>query len=209
MEKDEIIDINLNNIEFERSVSNLSGLPDPLDYEIVLAGKSNVGKSSFINSIFKRKKLAKTSNTPGKTRQLNFYNLDKKAYIVDLPGYGYSKMSKMEETEISNRINHYLVNRHNISLIIHILDIRHMPTEKDIHMFDFIKRSNIPFIIILNKADKLKQKEIDKNLEEIKKVLGISFSPIFVYSSAFKGDKLDEFQKPILNEINNILLGKI
>ena len=205
----EKIDINLNNIEFERSVSNLSALPNPLEYEIVLAGKSNVGKSSFINSIFNRKKLAKTSNTPGKTRQLNFYNLDKKAYIVDLPGYGYSKMSKSEEIEISNRINHYLVNRHNISLIIHVLDIRHKPTEKDIHMFNFILKSNLPFIVILNKADKLKSKEIEKNVEEIKNILGISFSPIFPYSSSFKGDKLEEFKKPILEEVNKILLGKI
>lgn len=199
------MEINLNNINFEKSVSNLSGLPEPLKYEIVLAGKSNVGKSSFINSFFNRKKLAKISNKPGKTRLLNFYNLDEKIYIVDLPGYGYSKMSKEEEVEISNRIQHYLINRKNISIIMLILDIRHLPTKNDIHMYEYILKTGLPFIIILNKSDKLKKSQIEKQLEDIKKSLGISYSPIFVYSSEYKEEKLDLQKKPIIDKIKEIL----
>lgn len=203
------LNININNIEFEKSVSNLSGLPDPLDYEIVLAGKSNVGKSSFINSMFNRKKLAKTSNTPGKTRLLNFYNLDQKIYLVDLPGYGYSRMSKEEEKSISNRIEHYLVNRKNISLIMLILDIRHMPTEKDMHMYEYILNTGLPYIIILNKADKLKKVEIEKNKQKIKEILGISYSPVLVYSSNAKGELKQKYTEEVFLQIEKSLLGEI
>lgn len=199
------MEINLNNINFEKSVSNLSGLPEPLKYEIVLAGKSNVGKSSFINSFFNRKKLAKISNKPGKTRLLNFYNLDDYIYIVDLPGYGYSKMSKEEEVEISNRIQHYLINRKNISIIMLILDIRHLPTKNDIHMYEYILKTGLPFIIILNKADKLKKNQIEKQVECIKNELGISYSPVFVYSSEFKEEKLDLQKMPIIEKVKEIL----
>lgn len=201
------MEINLNNIEFLKSVSNLSGLPDEDKYEIVLAGKSNVGKSSFINSFFNRKKLAKTSNTPGKTRLLNYYNLDDKIYIVDLPGYGYSKMSKTEEIEISNRIEHYLINRNSISLILLILDIRHLPTKKDMHMYEYILKSNIPYIVILNKVDKLKKSEIDKKIKDIKDFLGISYSPIYPYSSTLKGEEKEKYKENIIKKIKEILKG--
>ena len=110
-----------------------NGLP-----EIVLVGKSNVGKSSFINTMINRKKLARTSSEPGKTRQINFYNIDDSFYFVDLPGYGYSKMSKKEQEQVGRFIEEYLFNRKNIVLIIFLIDIRHSPTENDKLMYNYI-----------------------------------------------------------------------
>ena len=129
--------------------------------EIVLVGKSNVGKSSFINTMINRKKLARTSSEPGKTRQINFYNIDENFYFVDLPGYGYSKMSKKEQEQVGKFIEEYLFNRKQISLIIFLIDIRHSPTENDKLMYNYIISSGLPFIILANKADKIAITKVD------------------------------------------------
>ncbi len=129
--------------------------------EIVLVGKSNVGKSSFINTMLNRKGLARTSNTPGKTRQINFYNIDNKFYFVDLPGYGFSKMSKQEQIKVGGFIEDYLIKSKNIKLIIFLIDIRHNPTADDKLMYDFIINQNLPCIIIANKADKIAVTKVD------------------------------------------------
>ena len=154
--------------------------------EIVLVGKSNVGKSSFINTMINRKNLARTSNTPGKTRQINFYNIDELFYFVDLPGYGYSKMSKQEKVTSGRYIEEYLQKRENIALIIHLLDIRHKPTEDDMMMYDYILRSNLPFIIVTNKADKIAITKVDSEVQRIKEILGISYSTILPFSAERK-----------------------
>ena len=120
-----------------------NGLP-----EIVLVGKSNVGKSSFINTMINRKKLARTSSEPGKTRQINFYNMDNKFYFVDLPGYGYSKMSKQEQAKVNHFIDEYLHVRKNIALIILLIDIRHSPGSNDRLMYDYIINSGLPFMFL-------------------------------------------------------------
>jgi len=154
--------------------------------EIVLVGKSNVGKSSFINTMLNRKSLARTSNTPGKTRQINFYNIDDEFYFVDLPGYGYSKMSKQEKITSGRYIEEYLETRENIALVIHLLDIRHKPTSDDMFMYDYILRSNLPFMIITNKADKIAITKVDNEVERIKEILGISYSTILPFSAERK-----------------------
>ena len=143
-----------------------NGLP-----EIVLVGKSNVGKSSFINTMINRKKLARTSSEPGKTRQINFYNIDDTFYFVDLPGYGYSKMSKQEQVKVNGFIDEYLHVRKNISLIVLLIDIRHKPGANDRLMYDYIIRSELPFIVIANKADKIAITKVDDAVNEIQKDL--------------------------------------
>ena len=140
-----------------------NGLP-----EVVLVGKSNVGKSSFVNTMINRRKLARTSSEPGKTRQLNFYNMDDKFYFVDLPGYGYSKMSKQEQVKVGEFIESYLKHRKEICLIIFLVDIRHDPTSNDFLMYDYVIRSGLPCMILTNKADKIaKTKVLDasKNIQ--------------------------------------------
>lgn len=139
--------------------------------EIVLVGKSNVGKSSFINTMINRKSLARTSSEPGKTRQINFYNIDNKFYFVDLPGYGYSKMSKVEQEKVGKSIETYLSIRKQITLIIFLVDIRHDPTSNDKLMYDYIIKSNLPFIILANKADKIAITKVDDTCKKIQSQL--------------------------------------
>ncbi len=141
-----------------------NGLP-----EIVLVGKSNVGKSSFVNTMINRKKLARTSSEPGKTRQINFYNIDDTFYFVDLPGYGYSKMSKKEQAQVGNFIDEYLSRRKEIALIIFLIDIRHNPTANDLLMYNYVISSKLPFIILANKADKIAITKVDGVVKDLQK----------------------------------------
>ena len=156
------------NPRFEISAVKESQYPKAGLPEVVLVGKSNVGKSSFINTLINRKKLARTSSEPGKTRQLNFYNIDNLFYFVDLPGYGYSKMSKQEQVKVGEFIEHYLATRKEICLIVFLVDIRHDPTSNDFLMYDYVIRSGLPCMILTNKADKIaKTKVLDasKNIQ--------------------------------------------
>ena len=161
----------IKNAEFKISAVSPKQYPDDDFPEIVLVGKSNVGKSSFINTMLNRKKLARTSSEPGKTRQINFYDINHSFYFVDLPGYGFSKMSKSEQVKVGNFIEEYLVSSKNISLIIFLIDIRHSPTENDKLMYQYIISSNIPFIILANKADKIAITKVDETTKAIQKEL--------------------------------------
>lgn len=151
--------------------------------EIVLVGRSNVGKSSFINALTNRKKLAYTSSSPGKTRTINFYNMDNKFRIVDLPGYGYAKISMKEREKWKKIIEEYLVKSQNIALICQVIDIRHEPTKLDLMMYDYIRSTGTDYLIIANKLDKLKSSQIlkqvsiiNKSLQDLDKDLLIPFS---------------------------------
>lgn len=181
----------INNPKFEISVMNKSQYPKNNLPEIVLAGKSNVGKSSFINTMTNRKALARTSSAPGKTRQLNFYNMDDSFYFVDLPGYGYSEMSKKEQEKVATSINSYLKNRNNIHLIILFIDIRHNPTENDKIMLDYIKSTNRRYIVIASKADKIAKTKIPSYIDNLAEILNIPSEQIMPFSSANK-DYIDK-----------------
>lgn len=157
------------NPKFEISAVGPKQYPQNNLPEIVLVGKSNVGKSSFVNTMINRKKLARTSSEPGKTRQINFYNIDESFYFVDLPGYGYSKMSKKEQEKVGKFIEEYLFNRKQISLIIFLVDIRHKPTDNDRLMYNYIISSGLPFIILANKADKIAVTKVDDAVLELQK----------------------------------------
>lgn len=174
----------------------VSGLP-----EIVLVGKSNVGKSSFINTMINRKKLARTSSEPGKTRQINFYNMDDKFYFVDLPGYGYSKMSKFEQAKVNSFIDEYLHIRKNISLIILLIDIRHEPGANDRMMYDYIIRSGLPFMVICNKADKIAVTKVDNAVKAIQSDLNpigdFTFMPFSAERKIYSEDVWDILEEYI------------
>ena len=161
--------MNVKNPKFEISAVSPKQYPKNDLPQIVLVGKSNVGKSSFINTMINRKSLARTSSEPGKTRQINFYNIDETFYFVDLPGYGYSKMSKQEQDKVGSFIEQYLVKSKNIALVIFLIDIRHNPTENDILMYDYIIRSGLPFIILTNKADKIAPTKVDGIVKDLQK----------------------------------------
>ena len=161
--------MNVKNPKFEISAVSPKQYPKNDLPQIVLVGKSNVGKSSFINTMINRKSLARTSSEPGKTRQINFYNIDEVFYFVDLPGYGYSKMSKQEQDRVGSFIEQYLVKSQNIALVIFLIDIRHNPTENDRLMYDYIIRSELPFIILANKADKVATTKVESTVKELKK----------------------------------------
>ena len=176
--------MNVKNPKFEVSAVSPKQYPKNHLPEIVLVGKSNVGKSSFINTMINRKKLARTSSEPGKTRQINFYNMDDKFYFVDLPGYGYSKMSKKEQEQVGNFIEEYLFNRDEICLVIFLIDIRHDPTKNDELMYNYIIQSGLPCIILANKADKIAVTKVDDTVKQLHKKLNpIGDIPTFPFSS--------------------------
>ena len=176
----------IKNPQFEISAVRPAQYPKNDLPQIVLVGKSHVGKSSFINTMINRKSLARTSNTPGKTRQINFYNIDNNFYFVDLPGYGYSKLSKEEQVNMGRFIEDYLEKCQNISLIVLLLDIRHNPTADDVHMLNYIKKTNLPCILVANKADKIAVTKVDNELNKIKEFLGISFTTLLPFSAERK-----------------------
>ena len=179
--------MNVKNPKFEISAVGPKQYPKNNLPEIVLVGKSNVGKSSFVNTMINRKKLARTSSEPGKTRQINFYNIDNLFYFVDLPGYGYSKMSKKEQEQVGKFIENYLFHRKEISLIIFLIDIRHSPTSNDKLMYNYIISSGLPCLILANKADKIAITKVDDTVKALQKELNpIGDIPTLPFSSERK-----------------------
>ncbi len=156
----------MHKIEFIKPVYNLNEIPKQILPELVLCGRSNVGKSSFINSLFNTK-IAKTSSTPGKTRSINYYLVDNKFYIIDLPGFGYAKVSKEERDDWQKLIVKYFSLQRSIQLVVHLIDSRHDPMLLDIRLNHFLRTENIPYFIVLNKIDKLKQSEIARTKKQI------------------------------------------
>lgn len=141
--------------------------------EIAMVGRSNVGKSSLINKILNRKNFARTSSKPGKTATINFYNIDKKINLVDLPGYGYAKVSKNEQLAWGEMINYYLENREQLKLIFLLIDSRHLPTNDDLMMLEWIEHYGIDYYVIATKTDKLKPSQRAEQLDEILNYLNV------------------------------------
>lgn len=161
----------IKNPKFEISAVSKKQYPSAGLPEVVLVGKSNVGKSSFINTMLGRKSLARTSSVPGKTRQINFYNIDDSFYFVDLPGYGFSKMSKEEQVKSGIFIEDYLKSRKEIALVVFLIDIRHEPTDNDRLMYKYIIDSGFPCLILANKADKLAPTKVDNAVVDLQNSL--------------------------------------
>ena len=161
----------LKNVKFETSVFDYSKLLKTDKKQILLVGKSNVGKSSFINALANQNKLAKVGQTPGKTRSINYYNVNNEFYIVDLPGYGYSTMSEVEKMKINKLIDTYISKTKEIKHIYFLVDIRNNPTQNDRQMYEWLLDKKIPFTIIATKADKIAKTKMDEYTKEINKAL--------------------------------------
>ena len=180
-----------------------SQYPEDEKSEFLLVGKSNVGKSSFINTILSRKNFARTSSKPGKTQTLNFYLVNNSFYIVDVPGYGYANVSKSVQKKFGLMIEEYLTTRKNLKLVFMLIDFRHKPSENDILMYDYLKYYNIPVCIIATKYDKVKSSLRDKNEKLIRSTLDIKESDSLVLFSSITKKGKEEVYRQILDKLDN------
>lgn len=171
--------------------------------EIAFAGRSNVGKSSLLNLIVNRRNLARVSGSPGKTRTINFYRINDEFRIVDLPGYGYAKISKSISENWGDMIETYLSSRQNLIKVIQLVDIRHAPSSQDIQMYEWLKHYGLDGIVVATKSDKISRNEMMKNIGVIKKALGLGSEDKVFPVSSLKRAGYDE----LMNEIDRLLEG--
>lgn len=189
--------INLNNAEFIRSAAKAADFPKDNLPQIVFAGRSNVGKSSAINRLLNRKNFARVGSAPGKTTHINYFLIDKKLYLVDLPGYGYAKVSQAERARWGRLIESWFADTELMTLGVQIVDARHKPTADDCTMANFFINCGKPFVVVANKVDKCKKSELEGNLLRIRETLGLDKDVKLIPFSAEKGDGKQE----LLNEI--------
>lgn len=183
---------NINKADFVLCAAWQSQWPTNDLPEICMAGRSNVGKSSFINAITGRNKLAKVSSTPGKTRTLNFFNINDELRLVDVPGYGYAKVNDKIKESFGEMIDTYLKNRDTLKGLVLIVDYRHKPTHDDITMYEYAKYYEIPVIVVATKEDKLKRNDLKKNEQLIKKTLNFDDNDYFIRFSSLNKTGIDE-----------------
>lgn len=192
--------MNVNNVSLEAVAVKKEQYPESGMPEIAFAGKSNVGKSSLINAMINRKALARTSQNPGKTRTINFYNVENQLYFVDLPGYGYARASKSEVQKWGKMIEDYLLKRVELKAIILLVDIRHEPGENDLMMYDWLKHYGHKIIIVATKSDKLKRSQLNKHKAMLIRAFKLSKEDIILpFSSETKSGK-DELWEILENE---------
>lgn len=190
----------INNVNQPIIAVRKSQYPEDSKNEFLLVGRSNVGKSSFINTLIGRKNFARTSSTPGKTQTLNFYLINDNFYLVDVPGYGYAKVSKKLKSKFGMIIEDYLEGRNNLKHVFMLVDFRHKPTSDDVMMYDFLKYYNIPLTIIATKADKVKKNSFIKNKKLITDTFNISEDELILFSTVTKMGKQE-----VLNKIETML----
>lgn len=195
------MNINPNNIELIISAVQEAQYPETNLSEVALSGRSNVGKSTFINSMIGRKNMARTSQQPGKTQTLNFFNIDEQLIFVDVPGYGYAKVSKAQREKFGKMIEEYLTQRENLRLVIQLVDLRHNPTEDDVLMYNYLKHFDIPTLVICTKEDKIAKGKVQKHLKNIKDKLELELEDSIISYSSIKNNK----QQPIWDLISTYL----
>lgn len=192
--------MNFQNAEFLISAASTGDFPKNRLPEIAFAGKSNVGKSSVINRLLQRKNFARVGDKPGKTVHVNYFVIDRKCYLVDLPGYGFAKVSQQEKDRWGRLMEDYFAAQR-IDLGVLIVDYRHPPTNNDITMANWFLDSGCPFVVVANKMDKLKKSELKPNLEVIRRDLGLPDSCPVIPFSAEKGDGREELVRRILSAV--------
>jgi len=189
--------ITIRKAEFVTSAVNLKGYPEFAGPEIALAGRSNVGKSSLINKFINRKNLARTGNTPGKTQMINFYRINDEWSFVDLPGYGYAKVSKEMKAHWGRMMNEYFSRRENLRAVIQVVDIRHVPSTEDQEMHAFLRNRGIPVLVVATKADKISRGQWSKHLSQIAKSLAIPDWHMIIPFSAETGQGVPELHQAV------------
>ena len=194
--------LNLNKAEFLKSAVSPSGFLTADLPCIVFAGKSNVGKSSVINRLLNRKNFARVGSQPGKTVHVNYFCIDRRAYFVDLPGYGYASVAKTERDRWGKLMESYFQSAGLIHLGVQIVDARHKPTADDITMHDYFVQTGCPVVIVANKLDKLKAREIEPNLAKIRETLSLRDDELIIPFSAEKGTGKEQLIKAILDHLN-------
>lgn len=186
------MNINFNNIILIISAVKKAQYPDTGLTEVALSGRSNVGKSTFINSMIGRKNMARTSQQPGKTQTLNFYNIDEQLIFVDVPGYGYAKVSKVQREKFGKMIEEYITQRESLKLVIQLVDLRHQPTEDDVLMYNYLKHFDIPTLVICTKEDKIAKGKVQKHIKRIKDKLELESGDNIISYSSIKNSKQQE-----------------
>jgi GTP-binding protein len=184
--------------QFVTGAPSLDACPQARYPEICFAGRSNVGKSTLINALMNHSGLARTSNTPGKTREMNYYQIDEQCYFVDLPGFGYAKVSKKERERWGRDIRTYLQQRETIRLVLHLVDIRHKPSTLDEEFFYWLGSNHMPFAVILNKADKLSKNKQQQSAARLRRILDeMNIEVPVILSSAEKKSGVGEVRELI------------
>lgn len=188
---------------FITGAPSLDDCPPETVPEFCFAGRSNVGKSSLINKVTNKRRLARTSNTPGKTQQMNYYRIDDKFYFVDLPGFGFAKVPKKERERWGKDIQNYLLNRDTLQLILHLVDSRHPPTSLDEDFFFWMASNGMPFSVLLTKADKLSNNKLGQSKQRVINVLrDMNIEVPVIPCSAESGRGISEVQSLIQEFIN-------
>lgn len=195
--------MNFNNVEFVISAAAVKDFPGNGLPEIAFAGKSNVGKSSVINRVLQRKNFARVGEKPGKTVHINYFLLDKQCYLVDLPGYGFAKVSQSEKDRWAKLMEAYFA-ENRIDLGVMIVDARHAPTNNDITMASWFLNSGCPFVVVANKLDKLKKSEVEGNLQRIRETLELGEDTPLIPFSAEKGTGKEELLRIILASVKEV-----
>lgn len=189
---------------FVTSAPRLEDCPPATLPEVCFAGRSNVGKSSLLNALTNKKRLARTSNVPGKTQQMNYYNITETCYFVDLPGYGYAKVPKKERDRWGKNIREYLEKRETLRLVAHLVDSRHKPSEQDQEFFYWMAVNRLPFCVLLSKADKLSNNKLAQSKAAVRRMLAeMNIEvPILAYSSDTKKG-IEQVQDLIAEFVNH------
>lgn len=190
-----VIYVKILDVKLTISAVRVSQFPEDNKNEFLLVGRSNVGKSSFINTLINRKNFARTSAKPGKTQTLNFYLINNFFYLVDAPGYGFAKVNKQLKNKFGLIMESYLESRENLKMVFMLIDFRHKPTEDDILMYNYLKHYNIPVTLICTKVDKVSKNSHEKQINQITKTLDVNREDLVLFSSVTKIGKQEIYNK--------------